>query len=46
MAVEHSTGIVLDAVDVPPGGCEKIAGRKMIRELAKCPRIAVDGVST
>ena len=41
MAVEHSTGIVLDAVDVPPGGCEKIAGRKMIRKLAKCPRIAV-----
>ena len=41
MAVEHSTGIVLDAVDVPPGSSEKTAGRGMIRALAKSPRIAV-----
>jgi len=41
MAVEHSTGIVLDAAGVPPGGSEKIAGRAMIRDLAKSPRIAV-----
>ena len=41
MAVEHSTGVVLDVVDVPPGSSEKIAGRAMIRDLAKSPRIAV-----
>jgi len=41
MAVEHSTGVVIDAVDVPAGGSEKAAGRAMIRDLAKCPRIAV-----
>ena len=41
MAVEHSTGIVLDAVDVPPGGSEKAAGRAILRKLARHPRIAV-----
>ena len=41
MAVEHSTGVVLDALDVPAGGCEKIAGRAMMRELARKPQIAL-----
>lgn len=41
MAVEHSTGVVLDAVDVPPGSSEKTVGRAMMRELAKSPQIAV-----
>jgi hypothetical protein len=41
MAAEHSTRIVLDAVDVPPGGCEKTAGRAMVRGPAKCPSIAI-----
>lgn len=41
MAVEHSTGIVLDAVDVRRGSSEKTAGRAMIRDLAKSPRTAV-----
>lgn len=41
MAVEHSTGVVMDAADVPAGGSEKIVGRAMMRELAKSPQIAV-----
>lgn len=41
MAVEHSTGVVLDAADVPPGGAEKIVGRAMMRELAGKPQVAV-----
>lgn len=41
MAVEHSTGVVLDAVDVPPGSSEKTVGRAMMRELAQSPQIAV-----
>ena len=41
MAVEHSTGVVLDTVDVPPGGSEKTAARSMMRDLARSPRIAV-----
>lgn len=41
MAVEHSTGVVLDADEVPAGGSEKVVGRRMMRELARCPRIAV-----
>jgi hypothetical protein len=41
MAVEHSTGVVLDSVDVPAGSSEKTVARSMIRDLAKHPRIAV-----
>jgi hypothetical protein len=41
MAVEHSTGVVLDAVDGPAGGCEKIVGRRMMRELARKPQVAL-----
>jgi hypothetical protein len=41
MAVEHSTGVVLDSRDVPAGSSEKTAGRAMIRDLARRPRIAV-----
>ncbi len=41
MAVEHSTGVVLDAAEVPGGGSEKIVGRQMMRELAKSPKVAV-----
>ena len=41
MAVEHSAGVVLDTVDVPPGGSEKTAARSMMRDLAGSPRIAV-----
>ncbi len=41
MAVEHSTGVVVDALDVPAGSSEKVVGRRMMRDLAKSPRIAV-----
>lgn len=41
MAVEHSTGVVLDADEVPAGGSEKVVGRRMMRGLARHPRIAV-----
>lgn len=41
VAVEHSTGIVLDTLDVPAGSSEKTVGRRMMRELAARPRIAV-----
>ena len=41
MAVEHSTGVVLDAGEVPAGGSEKMVARAMIRRLARGPRIAV-----
>jgi hypothetical protein len=41
MAVEHSTGVVLDTLDVPAGSSEKVVGRRMMRDLAKSPRIAV-----
>jgi hypothetical protein len=41
MAVEHSTGVVLDAVDVPARSSEKTVGRAMMRELAQSPQIAV-----
>ena len=40
MAVEHSTGIVLDAGEAPAGGSEKLVARAMIRRLAKGPQIA------
>lgn len=41
MAVEHATGIVLDAVEVQRGSSELVAGRKMIRRIAKNPQVAV-----
>jgi len=41
LAVEHSTGIVLDADEVPTGGSEKTVGRRMMRGLARHQRIAV-----
>lgn len=41
MAVEHSTGIVLDSRDVPQGRSELASGRAMIRDLARSPGIAV-----
>jgi hypothetical protein len=41
MAVEHSTGTVLDADEVRPGGSEKLVGRSMMRELARSPKVGV-----
>jgi hypothetical protein len=41
LAVEHSTGVVLDTLEVPAGSSEKVVGRRMMRDLAKSPRIAV-----
>jgi hypothetical protein len=45
IALEHPTGIVLDTLDVPPGSPEKIAARRMMRQLAKSPRIATSRAS-
>ena len=37
MAVEHSTGVVLDAGEAPAGGSEKMVARAMIRLSPNAP---------
>ena len=41
MATDHSSGIVLDAAKVPHRSSELPVGRKMMKELARRPQVAV-----